>query len=106
MDIINLNTFKASLKEYVEKITHQHRPIKVTTPQGQDFVVISVEDWEREQETLYILQNSSLIKQISDSMITHIQHQGCRPSSEEIDAILSPGKITRPVNGKVEKTSK
>jgi hypothetical protein len=27
MDIINLNTFKASLKEYVEKITHQHRPM-------------------------------------------------------------------------------
>ena len=106
MDIINLNTFKASLKEYVEKITHQHRSIKVTTPQGQDFVVISVEDWEREQETLYILQNSSFIKQISDSMITQIQHQGYRPSSEEIDAILSPGKITRPVNGKVGKTSK
>jgi antitoxin YefM len=108
--LLFLHSLKALLCLGISWVYHPEpgraRPIKVTTPQGQDFVVISVEDWEREQETLYILQNSSLIKQISDSMITHIQHQGYRPSSEEIDAILSPGKITRPVNGKVEKTSK
>ena len=89
MDSISLNIFKASLKDYVEKITHQHTPMKVTDHQGQDFVVMSVEDWEREQETLYILQNNSLIQQIATSTTTHTQHQGYRPSGKEIDEILS-----------------
>jgi len=89
VDIISLNTFKESLKEYVEQITQQHTPMKVTNHQGQDFVVISLEDWEREQETLYILQHNSLIQQIVDSTTTHTQHQGYRPSRQEIDEILS-----------------
>jgi antitoxin YefM len=89
VDIISLNTFKESLKEYVEQITQQHAPMKVTNHQGQDFVVISLEDWEREQETLYILQNNSLIQQIADSTTTHTQQQGYRPSNPEIDEILS-----------------
>ncbi|NES23734.1 MAG: type II toxin-antitoxin system Phd/YefM family antitoxin [Symploca sp. SIO3E6] len=88
-DSISQNKFKASLKDYVEKITHQHTPIKVIDHQGQDFVVMSVEDWEQEQETLYILQNKSLIKQIAESIATHKSHQGYRPSSEKIDKILS-----------------
>lgn len=89
MDSISLNTFKESLKKIVEKITYQHAPIKVTDHQGQDFVVISAEDWEREQETLYVLQNRSLIKQIADSMATHTKRQGYLPSSAEIDEIFS-----------------
>ena len=89
MDSISLNTFKELLKDSIEKITHQHAPIKVTNHQGKDFVVISFEDWEREQETLYILQSNSLIKQIADSIATHTRHQGYLPSSEEIDEILS-----------------
>ncbi|NEP60375.1 MAG: type II toxin-antitoxin system prevent-host-death family antitoxin [Symploca sp. SIO2G7] len=91
MDSISLNRFKESLKDYVKKITHQHTPIKVIDHQGQDFVVMSVEDWEQEQETLCILQNNSLVKQIAESMATHNNHQGYRPSSEEIDEILSQG---------------
>ena len=89
MDSINLNLFKESLRDWVEKITHQHRPIKVTDQQGQDFVVVSAEDWEREQETLYILQNQDLMQQISRSMETHGKPHGYQPSKEEIDEIFS-----------------
>jgi hypothetical protein len=31
------------------------------------------EDWD---ETLFVLQNTDLMKQISRSMVTHEQHQG------------------------------
>lgn len=89
MDSISLNLFKESLRDWVEKITHQHRPIKVTDQHGQDFVVVSAEDWEREQETLYILQNQDLMQQISHSMETHCKQHGYQPSREEIDEILS-----------------
>ncbi|NJN22864.1 MAG: type II toxin-antitoxin system prevent-host-death family antitoxin [Leptolyngbya sp. RL_3_1] len=89
MDRISLSTFTASLTDYVERIIRHHTPIQVTGDQGKDFVVISAEDWSQEQETLYILQNNTLIQQIAASMTTHASHQGYSPSSEEIDEIFS-----------------
>ena len=53
MDSISLNNFRELLDDAAGKIVHQHTPIKVTGSQGNDFVVMSVEDWESEQETLY-----------------------------------------------------
>ena len=87
MDSISLNIFRELLDGSDGKIAHQHTPIKVTGSQGNDFVVMSVEDWESEQETLYILQNNSLIQQISTSLITHTEHQGYRPSDAEYDSV-------------------
>ena len=45
-----------------------------------------VKDWD---ETLYVLQNENLMKQISQSMKTHNQSQGYQPSKEELNEILS-----------------
>ena len=59
------------------------QPLKVTRRNGEDFVVISAEDWEQEQETLficYILQNQSLMQQIAESQSTHKLSQGYKPS--------------------------
>jgi antitoxin YefM len=50
-------------------------------------VVISAEDWEREQETLYVLQNSSLMKQIAESISTHVKREGYPPTEDELDNI-------------------
>jgi len=63
-----------------------HIPLKVTRRSGEDFV-ISANDWEREQETLYILQNSGLMKQISVSLNSHSKNDGYKPSKEEIGEI-------------------
>jgi antitoxin YefM len=89
MDTVSVNKFRDTLKDCVEKVISQHIPIKVTRRNGQDFVVISAEDWEQEQETLHVLQNSSLMKQISNSMTTYTQRQGYSPTHEEIDEIFS-----------------
>jgi antitoxin YefM len=89
VDTVSVNQFRDTLKDCVEKVINQHNPLKVTRRNGKDFVVISAEDWEQEQETLYVLQNSSLMSQISTSMATHTQKQGYSPSDEEIDEILS-----------------
>ena len=89
MDIISVNKFRDTLQDCVERVVSQHNPLKVTRLNGEDFVVISADDWEREQETLHILQSSHLMKQISDSMATHMQRQGYTPSNEEINEILS-----------------
>lgn len=89
MDSISVNQFRAALKECVDKVISQHDPLKVTRRNGADFVVVSAEDWEREQETLHILQSSDLMQQISESFATHLNQQGYTPSTEEMDEIFS-----------------
>jgi len=68
---------------------NEHIPLRVTRRNGKDFVVISAEDWEREQKTLHILQNASLVQQIAQSTETHHQNQGYSPTKKEVNEILS-----------------
>lgn len=87
MDTISVNQFRDKLKTYVEKVAHDHEPLKVTRRAGEDFIVMSAEDWEREQETLYVLQNSSLMQQIAESSATYHQGTGYTPTDEDMDEI-------------------
>ena len=89
MDTVSVNKFRETLKDCVERVISQHSPMKVTRRNGEDFVVVSAEDWEREQETLYVLQNSNLMQQISNASETHIQGQGYAPTDGEINEILN-----------------
>lgn len=88
MNTITVSQFTNSLKTFVEQVIKQHTPIKVTNQDGKDFIVISVEDWEQQQETLFILQNNDLMKQIAESMATHQKNQGYSPKQEELNEIL------------------
>lgn len=87
MDTVSVNQFRDKLKTFVEQVITNHTPIKVTRRAGDAFVVMSAEDWEREQETLYVLQNTSLLKQISESVSTHSKGGGYAPTSEELNEI-------------------
>ena len=87
MDSVSVNQFRENLKHFVEQVVSQHEPLKVTRQNGENFVVISAEDWEREQETLYVLQNYSLMQQIADSTKTHTQKSGYSPNEQELDEI-------------------
>ncbi len=87
MDSISVNKFRDNLKYFVEQVTSEHLPLKVTRRSGEDFVVISAEDWAREQETLNILQNNDLMKQITRSIVTHSKKNGYIPTAEELNEI-------------------
>lgn len=89
MDTVSVNKFRDNLKSFVEQVVNQHMPIKVTRRSGEDFVVVSADDWEREQETLYILQNSNLMKQIAVSSNSHVINKGYKPTTGELDEITS-----------------
>ena len=87
MDTVSVNQFRDNLKTHIEKIVSSHTPLKVTRRAGEAVVVISADDWEREQETLYVLQNNSLMQQTADSITTHTQNTGYTPPSEKVDEI-------------------
>ncbi|PIS30068.1 MAG: prevent-host-death protein [Candidatus Marinimicrobia bacterium CG08_land_8_20_14_0_20_45_22] len=84
---MTVNQFRANLKNAVDSALTIHEPLVVRRRAGKDFVVIGAEDWEREQETLFILQNQSLMKQVIKSLKTHQEATGYRPSQEKLDAL-------------------
>ena len=89
MNSISVNQFRDNLKTYVEQTISEHKPIKITRRAGEDFIVMSADDWEREQETLHILQSSHLMKQILESVGTHESNKGYKPTKEQLDEIIS-----------------
>jgi antitoxin YefM len=88
MDSTTVNKFRDSLKSFVEQVVSKHTPLRVTRRNGADFVVVSAEDWEHDQETLYVLQNSSLMRQIAESNTTHNTRTGYTPTKEQVDEIV------------------
>ena len=84
---MSAHEFRSHLREAVEEVVEDHVPLRVKRRGGQDFVVVSAEDWEQEQETLYVLQNKSLMEQIERSLKTHAEGTGRRLSPEELDAL-------------------
>ncbi|GAA0296957.1 type II toxin-antitoxin system Phd/YefM family antitoxin [Psychrosphaera haliotis] len=89
MNSISVNQFRDNLKTYVEQTVSEHEPIKVTRRAGEAFIVMSADDWEREQETLHVLQSSSLMQQIAESMKTHTNKKGYKPTKEQLDEITN-----------------
>lgn len=87
MDTVSVNRFRDNLKSLVEQVVRKHEPLKVTRRAGEAFVVLSADDWEREQETLYVLQNSDLMQQVSASLDSHNRSQGYKPTKEQMDEI-------------------
>ena len=84
MDTVSVTKFRENLRILIDEVVTNHIPLKVTHRSGSAFIVMSSDEWEREQETLHILQNSSLMKQISDSMATH-NNTDHTPISDKLD---------------------
>ena len=87
MDSISVNKFRDNIKAFVEQVVTDHVPLKVTRRSGDDFIVVSADDWEREQETLYVLQNNDLMKQIAASSASNAKNKGYKPAAGELDEI-------------------
>ena len=83
--MLSANQFRANLKYYVDKTIQNHEPLKVNRKNGGAFVVLSLEDYEREQETLYILNNNYLMGQIEESFKTYQQNSGYIPIANELN---------------------
>ncbi len=84
-----VNEFRSTLKASVERVIQDHELLRVTRRSEEAFIVISEADWEREQETLFVLQSQPLMQQIAESMKTHLSGRGYTPTPEELDEILS-----------------
>ena len=50
MRSMSVNHFRDNLKTYVEEKVSEHEPIKVARRAGDAFIIMSADDWEREQK--------------------------------------------------------
>lgn len=87
MQTVSVNEFRDHLKHYADTATLNHEPIKVARRNGEDFVIVGLQDWQQEQETLYVLQNQSLMQQVAESMQTFRKGQGKRMKKAQQDEI-------------------
>jgi antitoxin YefM len=87
MQSVSVNEFRSQLKRYVESVENSHDPLMVTRRNGESFVVMSASDWQQQQETLFVLQNSNLMAQIAASMKTFEAKKGKPLSKEQQDEI-------------------
>jgi len=89
MTSITFQQFTNNLQNLIKQVITHHAPLKIANQDGQEFIIVSAEDWEQQQETLFVLQNQDLMAQINNSIATHNHHQGYIPNPEEINEILS-----------------
>ena len=88
MNTVSVNRFRDNLKGFVEDVVGSHEPLRVTRRGGQAFIVMSEQDWERERESLYVLQNTDLMKKIANSLATYTKGTAYQPTAEQMNAIL------------------
>ena len=82
---LSVNQFRANLKHYVDISIENHEPLTVDRKNGDAFVVMSLEDYNAEQETLYILNNNALMGQIEKSLLTYKNRNGYTPNEDELN---------------------
>lgn len=67
---ITVDEFQRDLESFVDAAIEEQVPLRIARRTGRDFIVMGVDDWEREQETLYVLQNQTLMQQLALSLST------------------------------------
>lgn len=87
MTELSVTKFRSNIKKFVDRAIDFHEVLRIKRRKGRDFVIISAEDWEREQETLYVMQNSYLINQINESLETYQAGTGYTLTKKVIDEI-------------------
>lgn len=86
---LSVNKFRANIKTFVDRVIDEHQAIRVNRRSGKDFIVISAEDWERDQETLYVLRNNLLMSQVAESLVSYQNNNGYTPTQEQLNDINS-----------------
>jgi antitoxin YefM len=81
MQEVTITTFQTHLEDSIEQTIATHEPLKVTGPTGLDFILLGASDWSQVQETLFVLQNESLMRQIAESLHSMSAGAGYRPTS-------------------------
>lgn len=68
MDAISDKTVKANFDEAMKAVCENHKPVIITREDDESVVLISLEDFNQMQETLYLLGNPANAEHIRTSL--------------------------------------
>ncbi|HEN9576631.1 type II toxin-antitoxin system Phd/YefM family antitoxin [Acinetobacter baumannii] len=68
MQILNFSQARACFKEVMEDVCRDHEPTVITRQSGNPVVVISLEDFNGMQETMYLLSSTKNSKRLLESV--------------------------------------
>lgn len=87
MEVLTYSVFRQTLASVLDKVNEDSVPVQITRKGGKGAIVMSVDDFEQLEETLYVLQNKSLAAQIEKSIQTHEAGAGRKADQRVIDEI-------------------
>lgn len=68
MDVISDMTARANLAEIMERVCNDHLPVIITRKRQAPIVMISLEDYQALEETLYLLRSPANALRLLDSI--------------------------------------
>ncbi|MDV6348822.1 type II toxin-antitoxin system prevent-host-death family antitoxin [Nitrosomonas sp. Is35] len=68
MDAISYTAALANLGKTMERVCNDHAPVIITRKKGASVVLISLEDYQALEETLYLLSSPANARRLLDSI--------------------------------------
>ena len=68
MDAITYSAARANLAKTMDRVCDEHEPIIITRNRGEAVVLMSLSDFNAEEETRYLLQSSANAKRLLESI--------------------------------------
>lgn len=68
MQVLTFTQARAGLKQTMDDVCRDHEPAVITRQRGEPVVMISLEDYNGMQETLYLLSSSANAMRLRESL--------------------------------------
>lgn len=89
MEVLSYSVFRQTLASVLDQVNNDSVPVQITRSGNKGAVVMSVDDYEQLEETLYVLQNQTLSQQIEKATKTHEGKKGFVPGNDAVDWIIN-----------------
>jgi antitoxin YefM len=57
MDVLTYSDTRANLKEFMDRVVEDHRPVVITRQKAEAVVMVSLSDWAAIEETMHLLSS-------------------------------------------------
>jgi antitoxin YefM len=68
MDTINYSTFRSNLASVLDKVNDDHLPVLVTRQNGKPAVILSLEDYNSYEETVYLMASPANAQRLNQAI--------------------------------------
>ncbi len=68
MDVLTYSDTRAKLKEVMDRVVEDHRPVVVTRQRAEAVVMVSLADWNAMEETLHLLSSPNNAERLREAI--------------------------------------